>query len=75
MRCIAKKTFEAAARAQAQAIIQLKDNQPTLVQNVETACASLPPTSSDTSITTARNRHETRTVDVFSATRAVANIE
>jgi predicted transposase YbfD/YdcC len=75
MRCTAKKTFEAAAHAQAQAIIQLKDNQPTLLQNAETACASLHPTSSDTSITTARNRHETRTADVFSAARAVANTE
>ena len=70
-----KKTFEAAAQAQAQAIIQLKDNQPTLLQNAETACASLLPTSSDTSITTARNRHETRTADVFNAARAVANTE
>jgi predicted transposase YbfD/YdcC len=70
-----KKTFEVAAQAQAQAIIQLKDNQPTLVQSAETACARQHPTSSDTSITKARNRHETRSVDVFSATRAVANTE
>ena len=70
-----KKTFEAAEQAQAQAIIQLKDNQPTLVQKAEAACASQQPISSDTSITAARNRHETRTVDVFSATRAVADTE
>ena len=70
-----QKTFEAAAQAQAHAIIQLKDNQPTLLQNAETACASLLPTSSDTSITTARNRHEARTADVFSADRVVANTE
>ena len=75
MRCIAKKTFEAAAQAQTRAIIQLKDNQPTLLQNAETVCASLLPISSDTSITTARNRRETRTADVFSATRVVANTE
>ena len=75
MHCTAKKTFEAAAQAQAHAIIQLKDNQPTLLQNAETACASLLPTSSDTSITTARNRHEARTADVFSADRVVANTE
>ena len=30
---------------------------------------------SDTSVTTARNRHETRSADVFSATRAVAGPE
>jgi len=45
------------------------------MQNAETACACQNPTSSDTSITKARNRHETRTVDVFSATCAVANTE
>jgi hypothetical protein len=56
-------------------IVQLKDNQPTLVQNVEVACAAQHPTSSDTSINAERNRHETRTVDVFSATHAVANTE
>jgi predicted transposase YbfD/YdcC len=36
---------------------------------------SLLPTSSDTSITTARNRHETRTAEIFSAARVVANTE
>jgi len=45
------------------------------MQNAETACDCQHPTSSDTSITKARNRRETRTVDVFSATRAVANTE
>src|SRR5580658_3797524 len=75
MRCTVKKTFEAVALAQAQAIIQLKDNQPTLIQSAETACARQHPTSSDTSVTKARNRREIRTVDVFSATRAVANSE
>jgi hypothetical protein len=70
-----KKTFEAAAQAQTHAIIQLKENQPTLLQNAETACASRLPTSSTSSITTARNRHETRTADVFSADRVVANTE
>jgi len=45
------------------------------VQSAETVCSSQHPTSSDTSSTTARNRHETRTVDVFNAARAVANTE
>jgi len=70
-----KKTFEAAAQAQAQALVQLKDNQPTLVQMVETACASQQPISSDTARNTARNRYETRTVEVFGATHAVAGTE
>jgi predicted transposase YbfD/YdcC len=42
------------------------------MQNAEIACGCQHPTSSDTSITKARNRRETRTVDVFSATHAVA---
>lgn len=70
-----KKTFEAAAQAQAQAIVQLKDNQPTLMQQAKTACASQPPTSTDTSSNIARNRYETRTVEVFGAPRAVAASE
>jgi hypothetical protein len=66
MPCIAKKTFEAAAQAQARLIpesspgTQLKDNQPTLLQKVETACASQRPVSGDTEVTTGRNRQETR---------------
>jgi predicted transposase YbfD/YdcC len=44
-------------------------------KKAETAYARQHLTSSDTAITKARNRRETRTVDVFSATRAVANTE
>src|SRR3979409_2545678 len=73
--CIAKKTFEAAAQAQARGIIQLKDNQHPTPQNVEAACASRNPTSSDTEVTTGRGRHETRTAEIFSATAAVAGTE
>ena len=70
-----KKTFEAAAQVQTRLIVQLKDNQPSLLQKVETACASQRPVSSDTSVCTGRNRHETRSADVFSATRSVAGTE
>jgi hypothetical protein len=35
---LSKKTFEAAAAANAHLIVQLKDNQPTLRQDVEAAC-------------------------------------
>ena len=70
-----KKTFEAAAQVQARLIVQLKDNQPSLLQKVETACASQRPVSSDTSVCTGRNRHETRSAEVFSATRSVAATE
>jgi predicted transposase YbfD/YdcC len=75
MPCTAKKNLRGRRQARAQAIIQLKDNQPTLLQYAETTCACLLPTSSHTSITAARNRRETRTADVFSAARAVANTE
>ena len=67
--------FDAAAQAQARLIVQLKDNQPTLLQNVQAACASRRPASSDTTVTSGHGRHETRTADVFSASRAVAGTE
>jgi predicted transposase YbfD/YdcC len=72
---LSKKTFEAAAHAQARLIVQLKDNQPTLLQNVQAACASRRPAGSDTTVTSGHGRHETRIADVFSATRAVAGTE
>ena len=70
-----KKTFEAAVEAQVQAVIQLKDNQPTLLLNVKAACASQRSTGSDISVCASRNRHETRQVDVFPAVAAVADTE
>ncbi len=70
-----KKTFEAAAKAQVSAIIQLKDNQPTLLNDAVTACAATRPVSSDVSVDKARNRHETRTAEVFRAKPAVAGTE
>ena len=70
-----KKTFEAAAQAQARLIVQLKDNQPSLLQKVQAACASRRPASSDTSVSSGHNRHETRSADVFSASRAIAGTE
>ena len=71
-----KKTFEAAAqRCRLASSSNWKDNQPSLLQKVETACASQRPVSSHTSVCTGRNRHETRSADVFSATRSVAATE
>jgi hypothetical protein len=75
MPCTAKKTFEAAAQAQARLLVQLKDNQPALLKNAAAACAVSQPASSDTTVTAGRSRHETRTVDVFAATPAVAGTE
>jgi predicted transposase YbfD/YdcC len=45
------------------------------MQKVETSCASQHPTSTDTSVTAGRNRHETRTAEIFSAALAVAATE
>src|ERR1700746_3142370 len=74
--CIAKKTFEAAADAQAHLIVQLKDNQPTLCRKVETVCNSARPLSAVQTVDSKkRNRHETRTVAVFDARPAVAGTE
>ena len=67
-----KKTFETAADVNAHLIVQLKDNQPTLRQNVEAVCADAKPLSSVVTVDkNKRNRHETRKITVFDATTAV----
>jgi predicted transposase YbfD/YdcC len=73
-RCTVKKTFEAAAEAKAHLIVQLKDNQPGLRQQVEAAAAGAPV---ETAVTHdhARNRDETRLIEVFDAAPAVAGTE
>ena len=71
-----KKTFEAAAAANAHLIVQLKDNQPILHQKVEVVCNTAKPLSGVRTVDQKRrNRHETRTIAVFDATPAVAGTE
>ena len=71
-----KKTFEAAAEAQAHLIVQLKDNQPTLCRKIEAVCNDTKPLSCVQTVDSKkRNRHETRTVAVFNARPAVAGTE
>jgi hypothetical protein len=71
-----KKTFEAAAAAKAHLIVQIKDNQPTLCEKVEAACAVAEPLSTAKTVDAKqRNRHETRTVAVFDAKPAVKGTE
>lgn len=71
-----KKTFEAAAKAGAHLIVQLKDNQPTLRQQVENVTARETPISTSTTRNgKAHSRAETRTVTVFDARNAVASTE
>jgi predicted transposase YbfD/YdcC len=57
-------------------IVQLKDNQPNLREQVEIACNKAKPLSGFRTVDQKRrNRHETRTVAVFDATAAVAGTE
>ena len=73
---MSKKTFEAAAAANAHLIVQLKDNQPTLCQKVEAACnAALPLSGVRTVDEKKRNRHETRIIAVFDPAPAVVGTE
>ena len=74
--CTRKKTFEAAAAADAHLIVQLKDNQPILRYEAEAICATATPLSRETRIDkNRRNRHETRAVAVFDALQAVIGTE
>jgi predicted transposase YbfD/YdcC len=75
MRFTVKKTFEVAAQAKAQIVVQLKGNQPTLRQKIESLCASGTPVETVTTIDQARSRHETRTVTVFEAASVAADTE
>jgi hypothetical protein len=72
---LSKKTFEAAATAKAHLIVQLKENQPTLLKKVEAVCRDAASLSSAETIDVGRNRHETRTVSVFDASPAVVKTE
>jgi predicted transposase YbfD/YdcC len=73
---LSKKTFEAAAAANAHLIVQLKDNQPTLCQKVEAACNTASPLSGVRTVDEKkRNRQETRIVAVFDPAPAVVGTE
>lgn len=73
---MSKKTFEAAAAGGAHLIVQLKDNQPSLRQTVEAACAAAKPLSGVQTVDAKRrNRHEIRTVMVFDVSSAVVGTQ
>lgn len=73
---MSKKTFEAAAAANAHLIVQLKDNQLALRRKVEAACNTHKPRSRVRTIDgKRRNRNETRTIAVFDGAPAVAGTE
>ena len=60
-----KKTFEAAINANVQLVVQVKENQPNLLREVEDSCHYFEPESHDETIEKSRNRIERRSVDVF----------
>lgn len=71
-----KKTFIAAAAADAHLIVQLKENQSALLRKVEAVCNRAKPLSSARTVDDKkRNRHETRTVAVFDPALAVAGTD
>jgi predicted transposase YbfD/YdcC len=74
--CTVKKTFQPAAAVTAHLIVQLKDNQPSLRQTVDTTCATAKPLCGIQTVDEKRrNRHETRTIAVFDAPPAVIGAE
>ena len=73
MHCTVKKTFAVAAEANIALIVQVKDNQPTLLQHCEAIAAAPAPNGSVISRDKGRNRHECRTVTVFDPAGRLAN--
>lgn len=64
---MSKKTFEAATETHNELLVQVKGNQPTLLQAVQTLVQSTGPQDSTYSADPTRRRHTQRTVRVFTA--------
>ena len=75
MRCTAKKTCAVATEANVALIVQLKDNQPTLHQQVQQIAATTAPLGSAHSRDIGRNRDERRVVTVFDPAGKLADID
>jgi predicted transposase YbfD/YdcC len=75
MPCTVKKTFEVARATGNDLIVQVKDNQPTLLHGLEDIAATTAPVAVDTSRTLGRNRQEDRHVAVFAPGPALADTE
>jgi predicted transposase YbfD/YdcC len=69
------ETFDLAAKAGADLIIQVKDNQPTLHQQAKNLCTSTSPLSTAIGRNRGRNRQEERNVTVFDAATAFTDTE
>ena len=63
--CTAKKTFEIARETGNELIVQVKGNQPGLLQHCEDAAATSAPIATAASRDLARNRQEDRRVEVY----------
>ncbi len=63
--CTAKKTFEIARETGNELIVQVKANQPGLLQRCEHIAATAAPIAVDDSRNLARNRQEDRRVEVY----------
>jgi hypothetical protein len=71
-----KKTFEAAKKKRAHLIVQIKENQAALLRKVDAFCHKAKPRSGVQTIDAKnRNRHEIRTVAIFSAKAALKQTE
>jgi predicted transposase YbfD/YdcC len=66
-----KKTFQAAAAVGSRVLVQVKDNQPSLVAALDTLPATIAPEATSASSENSRNRQEYRHVQVFHADGAL----
>lgn len=70
-----KKHFEVAAQTNAGLIVQVKDNQPTLHQQIQAISQTTAPLGRDKSHDKGRNRDETRIATVFDASDKLTDPE
>jgi predicted transposase YbfD/YdcC len=70
-----KKHFEVAKQADIALIVQVKSNQPTLLQTITEVADTAKPLSAWQSEDKGRNRHESRTVTVFDPAKTLANTD
>jgi hypothetical protein len=75
MRSTVKKTFEAAGQADIALIVQVKNNQPTLLETITRVAATTQSMTSCQSRDTGRGRDERRTVTVFNPGHAYDRTE
>jgi len=70
-----QKTFEAAAQARLALIVQVKDNQPTLLRQIAELSTTVTPLGAVHSHDIGRNRDESRTVTILDPANKLANTD